>query len=134
MPCKSLWVKASGKCINVAKTLLSVPLNNLKQTKVFLRYEGGGDDRTPWYYGVKCCHVCEDVQRGRELLIRSAGPVHWAVCDGGDGRTGASWERCAHSPCVRCHSHDWSRAGWNTPERDRSSQQAGTGNLEGRIL
>lgn len=76
----------------------------------------------------------EDAQEGRGLPIHSAKPDHSAICGVGDGRPGASWERCVHSPCARFHSHGWSLAVWNIPEHDRSSPQTGTGNLEGRIL
>lgn len=105
-------------------------------THMYSRYEGdeGVSDRTPWCCGAERRHVCVDAQEGRGLLIRSAKPDRWAACGGGDGRPGASWERCVHSPCVRFHSHGWSPAAWNIPEHGRSSLQTGTGNLEGRIL
>lgn len=103
---------------------------------IYSRYEGdeGVGVRTPWCCGAERCHVREDAQEGRGLPIHSAKPDHSAICGVGDGRPGASWERCVHSPCARFHSHGWSQAVWNIPEHDRSSPQTGTGNLEGRIL
>ncbi len=105
-------------------------------THIYSHYEGveGASDRTPWCCGAERRHVCADAQEGRGLLIRSAKPDRWASCGGDDGRLGASWERCVHSPCVRFHSHGRSPAAWNIPEHSRSSLQTGTGNSEGRIL
>lgn len=112
-------------------------LNTTAQcTNIYSHSEGdeGVGDRTPWCCGAERRRVREDAREGRGLLIRSAKPDHWAICGGGDGRPGASWERCVHSLCARFHSHGWSQTVWNIPEHDRSSLQTGTGNLEGRIL
>lgn len=126
-----MGTKEDNNVRHFISTLLPESKYNHTCTHINSRYEGdeGVSDRTPWCCGAEMHHVHADAQESRGLLIRSAKPDHWAVCGGGDGRPGASWERCVHSPCARFHSH-----AWNIPEHGRSSLQTGKGNLESRIL
>lgn len=103
---------------------------------MYSRCEGdeGTGAHTPCCFGVARCRVCAGVQESTGLPIHSAEPGRWAVCDGGDGRSGASWEPCVRTLCAHCHSHDWSRVEQNNPEHGRSSPLTGRCNLEGRIL